>query len=139
MLHSYVTDRYVSKCDANHTNNAVGTSFPYFLKFWTEVILNWSAAGAHTRGGPGGPGFQRSTDNCGKIHVRIILGHPIHRPGNRGEGGEQRGAYPSIFWTEGGPTLQLRTVDVVYFYFCLFLHVNLGQSPKNSCRNPGSF
>ena len=21
--------------------------------------------------------FQRSTDNCGKIHVRIILGHPI--------------------------------------------------------------
>ena len=22
--------------------------------------------------------FQRSTDNCGKLHVQIILGHPIH-------------------------------------------------------------
>ena len=35
----------------------------YFRKFWYPH-LQW---------------FQRSTDNCGKIHVRIILGHPIHR------------------------------------------------------------
>ena len=34
----------------------------YFRKFWYPH-LQW---------------FQRSTDNCGKIHVRIILGHPIH-------------------------------------------------------------
>ena len=33
----------------------------YFRKFWYPHI-QW---------------FQRSTDNCGKIHVRIILGHPI--------------------------------------------------------------
>ena len=33
----------------------------YFRKFWYPH-LQW---------------FQRSTDNCGKIHVRIILGHPI--------------------------------------------------------------
>ena len=32
----------------------------YFIKFWYPH-LQW---------------FQRSTDNCGKIHVRIILGHP---------------------------------------------------------------
>ena len=33
----------------------------YFRKVWYPH-LQW---------------FQRSTDNCGKIHVRIILGHPI--------------------------------------------------------------
>ena len=33
----------------------------YFRKFWYPH-LQW---------------FQRSTDNCGKLHVRIILGHPI--------------------------------------------------------------
>ena len=33
----------------------------YLRKFWYPH-LRW---------------FQRSTDNCGKIHVRIILGHPI--------------------------------------------------------------
>ena len=33
----------------------------YFRKFWYPH-LQW---------------FQHSTDNCGKIHVRIILGHPI--------------------------------------------------------------
>ena len=33
----------------------------YFRKCWYSN-LQW---------------FQRSTDNCGKIHVRIILGHPI--------------------------------------------------------------
>ena len=33
----------------------------YFRKFWYPH-LQW---------------FQRSTDNCGKIHVGIILGHPI--------------------------------------------------------------
>ena len=35
----------------------------YFRKFW-YLHLQW---------------FQRSTDNCGNIHVRIILGHPIGR------------------------------------------------------------
>ena len=48
----------------------------YFRKFWYPH-LQW---------------FQRSTDNCGKIHVRIILGHPIlqlvcpqgHRTGRQG-------------------------------------------------------
>ena len=35
----------------------------YFRKFWYPH-LQW---------------FQRSTDNCGKLHVRIILGHPIVR------------------------------------------------------------
>ena len=39
----------------------------YFIKFWYPP-LQW---------------FQRSTDNCGKIHVRIILGHPICLPKRR--------------------------------------------------------
>ena len=33
----------------------------YFIKFWYPHLQR----------------FQRSSDNCGKIHVRIILGHPI--------------------------------------------------------------
>ena len=30
-------------------------------------------------------------------------------------------------------------INVVLFYFCLFLHVDLGLSPKYSGPNPGSF
>ena len=29
-------------------------------------------------------------------------------------------------WSCGGAAPQLWTVNVIYFYFCLFLHVNLG-------------
>ena len=36
----------------------------YFIKFWYPHLQR----------------FQRSSDNCGKIHVRIILGHPIRAP-----------------------------------------------------------
>ena len=36
------------------------------------------------------------------------------------------------------PPPQLWIVIVVHFYFCLFLHVNLGL-PENSGPNPGSF
>ena len=44
------------------------------------------------------------------------------------EPGGSGGACPSNFWTGGAPPLQLWTVNVVHFYFCLFLHVNLGPS-----------
>ena len=37
----------------------------YFIKFWYPHLQR----------------FQRSSDNCGKIHVQIMLGHPIHRLG----------------------------------------------------------
>ena len=44
----------------------------YFIKFWYPHLQR----------------FQRSSDNCGKIHVRIILGHPIHT--------ERRHDWPSV-------------------------------------------
>ena len=40
------------------------------------------------------------------------------------------GACPSNFWTGGAPPLQLWTVDVAHFLFCLFLHVNLPPQKK---------
>ena len=39
----------------------------------------------------------------------------------------------------GAPPTQLWTVNVFHFYFCLFLHVNLGLSEKNIGPNPVSF
>ena len=54
----------------------------YFRKFWYPH-LQW---------------FQRSTDNCGKIHVRIILGHPIVYATRRAEAGTRAswGPHPVI-------------------------------------------
>ena len=37
---------------------------------------------------------------------------------------------PHNFEAMGAPPSQLWTVIVVHFYFCLFLHVNLGLSQK---------
>ena len=50
-----------------------------------------------------------------------------HGPENREGSG---GACPSNFWTGGALPLQLWTIDVVHFYFCLFLHVTLCPSQK---------
>ena len=41
-------------------------------------------------------------------------------------GGGQWGQLAPQFWSCGGAAPQLWTVNIVNFYFCLFLHVNLG-------------
>ena len=48
-----------------------------------------------------------------------------------GAGGGSGGATcPHNLEAAGAPLPQLWTVNVIHFYFCLFLHVNLGLSQK---------
>ena len=53
--------------------------------------------------------------------------------GSRGGGGSG-GNLPPQLGSCGGAAPQLRTVNVAHFYFCLFLHVNLGLSQKIVCQ-----
>ena len=50
--------------------------------------------------------------------------------GMQGLGGGGSGANCPPNLEVFGVSPQLRTVDVFHFYFCLFLHVNLGPSQK---------
>ena len=65
---------------------------------------------------------------CSITHFALKgLSHPGTRePGGGGSGGN----LPHNFEAVGAPPLQLWTVKVVHFYFCLLLHVNLGIYQK---------
>ena len=52
------------------------------------------------------------------------------RDAGAGGGGGSGGNLPPQLGSCGGRPPKLWTVNVVHFYFCLFLHVNLGLSPK---------
>ena len=57
-----------------------------------------------------------------KIHFNDIT--------NQARGNRGGGQWGHNFQAVGRPPPQLWTVIVVHFCFCLFLHVNLGLSPK---------
>ena len=50
--------------------------------------------------------------------------------GSRGGGGSGDNLPSNLEALGASPPAQLWTVDVVHFYLCLFLHVNLGSSKK---------
>ena len=104
------------------------------------------------------PGYERLGKLCGNCHSLLKVGGPTiwlgsstvrrvevlflnlapfpsQMPGTREPGGSG-GNLPPNFEAVGAPPLPN---FVVHFYFCLFLHVNLVISQKNSGPNPGSF
>ena len=62
--------------------------------------------------------------------------HGTHN--DAGTGGQWANLPPQL-GSRGGAAPQLWSVNVVHFYFCLFLHIELGSLPKNRGPNPGSF
>ena len=72
----------------------------------------------------------KSVRKQSKEHVRAV-GAPLTRAQGRGSrgGGGSGGNLPAQLWT----------VNVVIFYFCLFLHMNLGLTQKTVGQIRGVF
>ena len=65
------------------------------------------------------------------VMSRMLSMEEMHAGTREPGGGAVRATCPQNFKAVGAPPPpQLWTVIVVHFYFCLFLHVNLGLSKK---------
>ena len=104
-------------------------SWPISIPYGTHMV---SPCAAHVPLGPSVP----SLPHVGPMWA-CLLGLLLLSPRNWKQKNQYRsgslgavGATPPNLEALGSFAPRLRTVDVVHFYFCLFLHVNLGPPPK---------